>query len=71
MVQVKNKTLKDLRNEKNLSLSQVAYKLGIHSSYVGYLERAERTLSIDRAAEMARLYGVSLDKIYELYQNAK
>lgn len=64
-------TLSDLRKYKGLSLADVGKALDIDRSFVSYIERAERTLKIERAEELARIYGVDLNTILRLYNNAK
>jgi len=66
-----NQTLSDLRKDKGFSLADVGKQLNIDRSFVSYIERAERTLKIERAEELARIYGVDLDTILRLYNNAK
>jgi len=59
-------TLKMLRESRGLTLQQVADHLGIDDSFVSRLERGKRRLSLDRAARLADLYGVTLKDVFDL-----
>ena len=53
--------LRKLRNEKKLSLTQVANRLNMVYSNIAMIERGERNLTSDTAVLFAEFYGVSVD----------
>ncbi len=60
------KTMKELRAQKGLTLAAVAEALGIDSSYVSYLEHGKRQPSLPIAGKLAEIYEVPLQVIYDL-----
>ena len=55
--------MKELREKRGLGQKEVAAKLGIPVRTYGGYERGERTLSLDVAAQIADVLGVSLDTL--------
>ena len=53
--------LKDLREDKDLTQTEVAKIIGTSQSYYASYERGERPISFERAVILADFYGVSLD----------
>jgi len=54
------KAVKRHREKKSLSRAALARLSGLHQTYVGLLERGERSPSLDTAEAVARALGVSL-----------
>ena len=50
-----------IRKEHKISQSELAQKAGIHSNVLGRYEREEATPSVEMAAKIADVLGVSLD----------
>ncbi|REG57743.1 helix-turn-helix protein [Paraburkholderia sp. BL6669N2] len=55
--------IRRLRKEKNMTLSSVGARIRMHTSYVGQVERNEHEPGLMMAAELSKLFGVSLDYI--------
>jgi transcriptional regulator with XRE-family HTH domain len=53
--------IRKTRREKELSGTEIASKLGISAQYYYSIERGERNLSADMAAELAGIFNVSVD----------
>ncbi len=53
--------LSTIRKEHKISQSELAEKAGIHANVLGRYEREEATPSVDMAAKIADVLGVSLD----------
>ncbi len=63
-------TLKELREKRGHSLSDVAVKLGVDRSYVSYLEHGKRRMTLELAGKLAEVYGVDVNKIADLCKEA-
>ncbi len=51
------------REEKGLSRAALARLASLHQTYIGLLERGERTPNLDTANAIARALGKSLEEI--------
>jgi len=51
--------IRKLRHAKGLSQEALAEIAGLHRTYVGSVERAERNISIDSIENLAKALGVS------------
>ncbi|MEE1012305.1 MAG: helix-turn-helix transcriptional regulator [Acutalibacteraceae bacterium] len=60
------KRLRELREDMDLTQKQVADLLFMHTTQYRRYETGERTLPLDTAISLAKLYGVSIDYIGEL-----
>jgi transcriptional regulator with XRE-family HTH domain len=56
--------LKEVRLAKGLSQESLAELSGLHRTYVGSVERAERNVSIDNIAKLAEALGVSVRDLF-------
>ena len=52
--------LRALRAERGISQEELAHRAGIHRTYVGSIERAERNVSIDSIERLSVALGVDL-----------
>lgn len=51
------------RTTKGISRATLAAEAGLHQTYIGLLERAERSPNLDTAQAIARALGVSLSQL--------
>lgn len=47
-------TVRDVRKQKNLSQEELADKAGLHRTYIGMIERAEKNITLLNIAKIAR-----------------
>jgi len=57
------KTIKKLRLQQNLTQEELADRCNISTSYLGYVERGSRSLSLVTAVKLANCLHVSLDTL--------
>jgi len=55
--------LRRLRAKRGLSQEALADRAGIHRTYVGSVERAERNISIDNVGRLAGALGVDVREL--------
>jgi len=53
-----------LRKDLNLSQEELAFKSGLHRTYVGMIERAERNITLLNIEKIAKGLGVSIDELF-------
>lgn len=52
-----------IRGEKRLSQERLADLTGLHRTYIGSIERAERNISIDNMERLARALEIALSEL--------
>lgn len=52
------KRLRQLRRERGLSQEELGAKANLHRTYIGTIERAEKNISIENIAKLAKALGV-------------
>ena len=65
------RNLKELRESNRKTLADVAGVIGLSMSYISMIEDGKRSLNIEVAAEMAKIYKTNIDVIYRLYRQSK
>ena len=63
--QVVAENIRFIRQERGLSQEALAMKAGVSLSYVGYIERAEKTLSIVKLEKIAKVLKVTPGALME------
>lgn len=58
------KTVVRLRKEKGLSQEDLAFRAGIKRSYMGVIERGEKSPSIDTIMKVAKGLGVTISELF-------
>jgi transcriptional regulator with XRE-family HTH domain len=58
------KRLRELRLARNLSQEELAFKVGVHRTYLGGIERGERNPSLRNLAAIADGLGISLSELF-------
>jgi len=57
--------LRDLRTLAGLSQEALAEKAGLHRNYIGHLERAEKTASLDVLVRLAAAFDITVPELLE------
>ena len=56
--------VKELRLSRGLSQEKLAFKSGMHRTYLGGIERGERNPSLKNVATIAKALGVTLSQLF-------
>ncbi|WP_277349153.1 DNA (cytosine-5-)-methyltransferase [Luteolibacter luteus] len=57
--------VRQLREDKGISQEQLAFSSGLHRTYIGGVERAERNPTIQQAARLAKALGVEVAELFD------
>lgn len=57
------KNVQKYRQAMNISQEELAYRSGLHRTYIGMVERAERSISLQNAKKIADALNVKLDTL--------
>lgn len=57
--------VKKLRRERNLTQEELAEKVRVTGSYIGFIEQGLRHPSLETADKIARVLGVKLSELFE------
>lgn len=58
--------IKSLRNSQNITISQLAEKIGLDKSTIGLYERARRLPSVSNVKKIAKFFGVEENSLLQL-----
>ena len=56
--------VRKLRLARNLSQEELAFKAGVHRTYLGSIERGERNPSLKNIAAIARALGIDISDLF-------
>ncbi|KKU54818.1 transcriptional regulator [Candidatus Amesbacteria bacterium RIFCSPLOWO2_02_FULL_48_11] len=68
MVDIKKKygeRLRQLRKTKGLSQEELAFRSGLHRTYVSDLERGTRNVSLENIEKIAKVLGLELSEVFK------
>jgi len=57
------------RNEAGLSQEGLAARCNLHRTYIGSIERGEKTITIETAQKLAKAFGISLTQLFQRLEN--
>lgn len=57
--------LKELRDKNKLTQEELAEKVGVDRSYMGFLERGEKNPTLEKLTLIAKAFNISLSKLFE------
>jgi transcriptional regulator with XRE-family HTH domain len=58
------KLIRELRHEAGLSQEDFADRCGLHRTYVGCIERGEKTITLETADKVAQALGLTLSQLF-------
>lgn len=56
--------IRSLRSEANFSQEELAARCGLHRTYIGSIERGEKTITIETAQKLARAFDITLTQLF-------
>ena len=59
------KNVRELRKTKGLSQEELAYIAGLHRTYIGMIERAEKNITLVNIKKLANAFDVQLKVLFE------
>ncbi len=59
------KRVQQLRAEAKLSQEDLADKAGLHRTYIGMIERAEKNLTLCNIEKLAKAFGITLPDLFD------
>jgi len=59
------KRVRQLRTQKGLSQEELGYETGLHRTYVGQIERAEKNITLKNIAKIAKELDVNISALFD------
>lgn len=59
------KRIKQLRMQKGLSQEELGYEAGLHRTYIGQIERAEKNITLKNIAKIAKELDVNISELFD------
>lgn len=60
--------IKTIRSQRNISQEELAFECGLHRTYIGQIERAEKNISIKNVEKIARALGMDVKDLFDFSQ---
>ena len=58
--------VREERIKQKLSQEELAEKTGVHRTYIGMVERAEKNITLQNIEKIAKALNISIDKLMKL-----
>jgi transcriptional regulator with XRE-family HTH domain len=62
--------IRELRQEAQLSQEEFADRCELHRTYIGSIERGEKTITIETAYKIAKALGMPLSRIFQRLESS-
>lgn len=59
------KTIAKIRKEQSISQEELAYRCGLHRTYIGSIERGEKSATLNTIEKIAKGLNVSISSLFE------
>jgi transcriptional regulator with XRE-family HTH domain len=56
--------VREIRVKQNLSQEKLATKAGVHRTYIGMIERAEKNITLENIEKVAKALGLSVKELF-------
>lgn len=56
--------IRKIRNQKNLSQERLAFKAGLHRTYISDIERGARNVSLKNIEKIAKALGIDIKDLF-------
>ncbi|MBM3160838.1 MAG: helix-turn-helix transcriptional regulator [Bacteroidetes bacterium] len=63
--------VRDLRSQKNMTQEELAYKAGLHRTYIGMIERAEKNITLLNIQKIASALSVEITNLFYVQDKSK
>jgi len=60
--------IKELRTQEGITQEDLAFKIGVDRSYMGFVERGERNPTLSKIAKIAKTLNISLSELFKVYK---
>ncbi|MEX2410296.1 MAG: helix-turn-helix transcriptional regulator [Candidatus Paceibacterota bacterium] len=57
--------VKELRKEKSLSQEELAHLAGLHRTYIGMIERAEKNITLNNIDKIANALDIEIHELFK------
>ena len=57
--------IRALRNTAGISQEELAFRAGLHRTYLGSIERGERNISLKNIAKIAKALNIKLTELFD------
>lgn len=57
--------VREKRLEQNLSQEELAERAGVHRTYIGMIERAEKNITLENIEKIAKALGIKISLFFE------
>ena len=57
--------IKELRRKQSMSQEELAFKVGVDRSYMGFVERGERNPTLDKILKIAKSLDIMLSELFK------
>jgi transcriptional regulator with XRE-family HTH domain len=60
--------IRKIRESIWLSQDKLAFKSGIHRTWIGIVERGQRNLTLENIEKLAKALGVSIEELFKVFK---
>lgn len=57
--------VKQLRKDRNLTQEDLAFKIGVDRSYMGFIERGEKNPTLKNIDKLAKAFGIKISILFD------
>ncbi len=57
--------VRDERNKQKISQEELAERAGVHRTYIGMIERAEKNITLENIEKIAKALGLKLGSLFK------